>query len=107
MTIYNFPNHRKGDTFRSKQINLGFDITGANIMIQFKLDSSESPVFSWLTANNTISIVDALNGVITMNSRVLDHPAKSYVYDFQFTDISGNVTTYFGGAIKIIQDITT
>jgi hypothetical protein len=106
MTIYNFPNHRKGDTFRAKQINLGFDITGATIKMQFKQEGGNAAIFSFLTSDSTITVVNALTGVIRMNSRVLDFPAKTYVYDFQYTDISGNITTYFGGSIKIIQDIT-
>jgi hypothetical protein len=35
-----FPNHTKGDTFTSRDINLGFDITGSTIKMQFKLSGS-------------------------------------------------------------------
>jgi hypothetical protein len=106
MEIYNFKDHKKGDTFKSKEIALGFDITGATIRMHFKLEGGNQVVFKWETADNTFIIEDALLGVITMDSRILDYPAKKYVYDFELTDQNGNVTTYFGGAIKIIQDIT-
>lgn len=106
MTIYNFPNHRKGDTFRSRQITLGFNITGAEIKMQFKLSGTINTSFFWSTTDNSIIINDALNGVITMNSKLLDEKPLSYVYDFQIKDSAGNVTTYFKGAILIEQDIT-
>jgi hypothetical protein len=41
--------------------SFNFDLTGATIKIKFKLQVN-SPVFSWLTADGTISIIDAVNG---------------------------------------------
>jgi hypothetical protein len=42
MDIYNFPNHTKGDTFTSRDINLGFDIDrqlkcNSNYQVRFNL----------------------------------------------------------------------
>ncbi|CAH56657.1 hypothetical protein PHG11b_30 [Flavobacterium phage 11b] len=107
MSIYNFPDHIKGDTFRTKQIVLNFDITGADIKMQFKVQGVNAVVFSFLTSDATISIIDAATGTIRMNSRILNENVNNYVYDFQFTDSLGNVTTYFSGSLKITQDITT
>jgi hypothetical protein len=47
MDIYNF-NHTKGDTLQV-DINLGFDITGSTIKMQFKLSGSIQSAFSWST----------------------------------------------------------
>jgi hypothetical protein len=106
METYNFPNHRKGDTFKAREIVLGFDITGATIKMQFKIPSVNQVVFAWLTSDNTFTITNAVTGTIEMTSRILDFAKNTYVYDFQVTDANGNVTTYFDGSIKIIQDIT-
>lgn len=106
MTIYNFPNHHKGDTFRSRQINLGFNITGAEIKMQFKPQGTLATTFFWSTVDNSIIINNAVTGIITMNSKILDEKPAGYVYDFQIKDSAGNVTTYFKGAMLIEQDIT-
>jgi hypothetical protein len=54
MDIYNFPNHKI--LLRSRDINLGFDITGSTIKMQFKLSGSiQSAFFTWSTLDNTHS----------------------------------------------------
>jgi hypothetical protein len=106
MTTYNFPNHYKGDTFRAKQISLGFDITGATIKMQFKQQGANAVAFEWLTSDNTIEVINATLGIIRMKTRILDFNTVSYFYDFQITTSNGDVTTYFNGSMKILQDIS-
>jgi len=106
MTTYNFPNHRKGDTFKARQIVLGFNITGATIKMQFRLAGASNVSFEWSTVGSTFVVTDAATGTITMNKRILDFKPATYVYDFQITDSNGDVTTYFQGSILIEQDIT-
>jgi len=106
MTTYNFPNHTKGDTFRARQITLGFDITGLEIKMQFKLSGSIQPSFEWSTVDNSFTVSNAATGVIVMTSKVLDLRPLTYVYDLQTKDLSGNITTYFKGSLTIEQDIT-
>jgi hypothetical protein len=60
-------------------------------------------LFSWLTADGTISIIDAVNGRITMNSKIID--VAPIYFDCQITFADGRVQTYFAGTI-IEQDIT-
>jgi hypothetical protein len=43
---------------------------------------------------------------IRMNSRILNEAVNNYVYDFQFTDFLGNITTTFQVLLKLSQDIT-
>jgi hypothetical protein len=44
------------------KINIfNFDLTGATIKIKFKLQVNSPVAFSWLTADGTISIIDAVN----------------------------------------------
>jgi len=106
MTAYNFPNHRKGDTFRSRQINLGFNITGATIKMQFRLLGASNFSFEWSTTNNTFLVTNATLGIITMSKRILDFKPDTYIYDLQITDSNSDVTTYFEGSILIVQDKT-
>lgn len=106
MTTYNFPNHTKGDTFKSRQITLGFDITGAEIKMQFKLARTIQPSFEWSTVDSSFTIDNAVTGVITMTSKVLNFTPATYIYDLQIKDADDNVTTYFKGSLIIEQDIT-
>jgi hypothetical protein len=55
MDIYNFPNHKRR-YFTSRDINLGFDITGSTIKMQFKLSGSIQSAFSWSTLDNTLQL---------------------------------------------------
>jgi len=107
MTTYNFPDHIKGDTFKSREITFGFDLTGAKIDMQFKSIKGGRVVFTWSTTEDSISITDAINGVVLMKTRVLGYRKDSYIYDLQITNSNGDVRTYFGGKINITQDITT
>jgi hypothetical protein len=106
MTTYNFPNHIKGDTFKARQIIFNFDITGAEIKMQFKKKGSLAVAFEWSTLDNTFTVNDALTGSITMNSRILNFKPEAYVYEMQVTDQNDNVKTWFEGQLLIIQDIT-
>lgn len=106
MSTYNFPNHKKGDTFRARQINFGFNITGAIIKMQFRIAGASTVSFEWSTVDNTFNVTNATTGIVTMSKRILDFKPAKYVYDLQITDSNGNVTTYFEGSILITQDIT-
>jgi hypothetical protein len=103
---YNLPNHYKGDTFNTKQISFGFDITDALIKMQFKTQVNAPVAFAWLTSDNTISIIDALTGIVTMNAKVIDVAVGTYIYDCQITFSDGRVQTFFGGTMTITQDIS-
>jgi hypothetical protein len=106
MAIYNFPDQLKGDTFKARQITFNFDITGARIDIQFKLIGSSQPVFFWSTFDNTITVSNTTTGVIIMTEKTINAASNIYLYDVQITDNNGKIQTYFGGKLKLIQDIT-
>ena len=106
MAIYNFPDQLKGDTFKARQITFNFDITGARIDIQFKLNGSAQPVFSWSTSDNTITVSNSVTGVIIMTEKIITAASNVYLYDVQIIDANGAIRTYFGGKMKLVQDIT-
>jgi phosphoribosyl-dephospho-CoA transferase len=103
--MYNFPNHIKGDTFKERRINLGFDITNAVIQMQFKV--ADVTYFEWSTIDETFIVENAAEGIILMTSAILDYAPVSYLYDLQVIDVDRNVTTYFNGSLLIVQDITS
>jgi hypothetical protein len=106
MDTYNFPNHTKGDTFKARQINFGFNITGATIKMQFKFPGDNEVAFQWSTVDNTFTVNNAATGLITMNSKIIDVSPGSYDYDLQIKDINNIITTYFKGQMVIEQDVT-
>lgn len=110
--VYNFPSHVKGDTFSSRQIsfssvtnNSPIDLTGAEINIQFKENASSNVAYFWSTSDNSITIDNPTNGVITMIAKIINAPASKYIYDIQ-VNINGVIKTYFQGSQTIIQDIS-
>jgi len=103
--IYNFPTHRRGDTFTDKNIKFNFDITGADILVQFRTNTKGSAVFEWRTGVN-ITVLDATNGEIVLNQTVLNPPAQRYYYDLQITFANGVRFTYLTGQMLITQDIS-
>lgn len=107
MTVYNFPNHTKGDTFKERRITLGFDITDAIVKMQFKVADNSNTFFQWSTEDESFLVEDAAEGILLMNSAILNYPAMTYFYDLQVTDVDGNVNTYFKGSLSILNDITT
>ena len=106
MTKYNFPVHLKGNTFKARQITFGYDLTGARIDLQFKERAGGQIVFSFSTADNTITYVNSTTGVVRLNEFILDVAANTYVYDCQIIDANGSVVTLFYGQMQITQDVT-
>ena len=104
--IYNFPNHIKGDTFKARQINFGFNITGATIKMQFKFSGDPDVAFQWSTVDGSFTVNNAATGLITMNNKVINVTPGTYKYDLQIKDFNNITTTYFGGVMIIEQDVT-
>jgi hypothetical protein len=103
---YNFPDHIKGDTLPNKNINFGFDLSGAVIQMNFKIGVNSPVAFFWSTEDNSISIANGLTGSINMNAKIIDAAPATYKYDCQIKFANGRVKTYFNGTLTIVQDIT-
>ena len=106
MNVYNFPNHIKGNTFKERRINLGFDITDSVVKMQFKVANNDNAFFQWSTEDDTFIVENAAEGIILMTSTILNYPPVSYLYDLQVIDSDENVTTYFKGSLLIVQNVT-
>src|SRR5688572_20158227 len=89
---YNFPTHRRGDTFNGLQFEITqngdpVDFTGANIKIQFRsTPESKRIAFEWSTDEGSITISGGSNNVINMAAREgaeMDITPGTYDYDLQ------------------------
>lgn len=106
--IYDFKNHTKGDTFKARQFTFPFIITGASILMQFRLKPTSATLnasmYEWKTSDNSFEIISPY--VAVMKSKIIDQDAGVYDYDLQITFPNGDVFTYFKGSQKITQDIS-
>ena len=106
MVEYNFPNHRRGTTFKAKRITVSLDLTGARIDLHFKHISSNKIIFSWSTSDGTITFVDAAAGIFLLNKVKLSPPASLYEYDAQLIKADGDVIPLLYGVMRVTQNIT-
>lgn len=99
-----------GDTYKAKLITLPFDVTDYEFLVQFrknKIGENDNPVaFEWSTSDNTIEFIDAENGQIRLNKRVLTTEIGVYIGDFQMTKPNGDIETLFRFKQEVIQDIS-
>ena len=104
--IYNFEYHYKGSSILPLHIKTNFDITGAIITCQIKLEANTPAIHEWKTGTN-ITIISAITGEFTLNQvDVFDPEPGKYIYDLQITFADGTSETYMKGKICVIQDIT-
>lgn len=112
---YNFPNHRRGDTFNGYQFEINqngdpVDLTGADIKIQFRTTpESRNVVLEWSTEDGSITISGAESNVINMGIKEgseMDVAPGTYKYDIHVLLSSGVTNTYVKGSMKITNDIS-
>lgn len=113
MTTYNFPTCVKGDTFKSRKLKIlvnnnttFLNLTGCQILMQFKLNVNSNTIFEFKTSDSSILITDAINGEFQMISKILDFLPSTYIYDTQITFPDGTIKTYFKGSLKIEADVS-
>lgn len=116
---YDFPDHKKGDTFLGIQFevlinSVAVNLTGATIKALFKgqygynsyrlstvATTPSEPV------DGSITITNPTAGIFTVDNQVINWFADTYDYDMQITLSSGEVYTFFEGTFTIEADITT
>lgn len=109
-----FPDIKKGDTFEGCKMSFfngkGVDktpmnLTGAQVLISFKITKGRKEIFAFSTENNTIIIPTPTNGEIFLQSRDMNYDALTYVFDVQVTFANGVKKTFFTNYWKICQDV--
>lgn len=110
---YNFKSHYKGDTWDgavftfTDQDSNPIDLTGSTIRMKFRKGNINGAVsLSLDSLGNGIILSDAVNGVVTIQSRILDINSGLHFYDMEITFADSRVKTYVKGNITITQDIT-
>lgn len=110
---YKMNDHYKGDTFegvrftiKDSSTELPIDLVGASIFIDFRSGNEKGASVLKISLGSGITLEDAINGVFTIDSFVLDWRARIYHYDIQIVFLDGTVKTYVKGTINITQDTT-
>lgn len=92
--------------------NVPRDLTGHSFRIDFKANITGIKVFSYSTADNTITFKEnnPLLGIILLQKRELNYPVGCYKFDIKMTTTNGDIITIapVGGFFKLdlIQNIT-
>jgi hypothetical protein len=112
--IYNFPDHKKGDTFKAVAFTLLYSDTllpislqGASIECQFRLGSRTGAKVHDVNSTSGITIIDGLAGKFKLNQLTnIYWDVGTYFYDIEITFADGVIRTYVEGSITITQDTT-
>jgi hypothetical protein len=104
---YTFPSHITGDTYRGAVITIRdenqtpINLTTGTVRIRFRFGSKSGNQFRDLT----ISVTNGAAGEITIPAQIINWNAGLWFYDMEVT-LSGVVTTYMEGTMRIIQSTT-
>lgn len=112
---YNFPAHRRGDTFGGQlfsfreEINdvlVPIDLTGTSIILQLKILENCKFSFEFSTENLLITLPDPAMGQVYLESTIIDILEGLYLYDMQITFPDGVVRTWIKGNWPITKRIS-
>lgn len=110
--IKNLSDVLKGDSFPETTITLTdkldvpLDLTGVTIRCQFRKKTKTGELAKTISIGSGILVPTPTNGEVIVSEFIVDWEADIYWYDFEFTYSPTKVITYFGGYIKVIQDVT-
>ena len=112
MVIANLKDRIKNDTFSSVEFtysdNLGvpINITGAELKTQFRFRTKTGKIIKEISDGSGITITSAVDGEFKIDEFTpVDWEVDCYYYDVQMT-LNGEIKTYVGGKVKVIQDVT-
>jgi hypothetical protein len=111
---YDFPKHRSGDTWAGigsitiLENGLPLNLTGSKIYIDFRsaYNSASPSVLTLTTDNNTITIVNAVSGIISIPRQILSVPTGLYNYDLEVDFQNGDSKTYLEGQFEVTPGVT-
>jgi hypothetical protein len=109
--------HKRGDTWDGMEVIatetdefdvvVPIDLTGVEIVSQFKTSINEPFVFEFKSSDGTILVTDPESGTMYFNERNMDFPVKTYFFDIQLKFPNGRVQTIVPTHTwTLIQDIT-
>ena len=112
--VYNFPDHRTGDTWKGvNTITLlnngsGINLTDCDVYIQFRgTKNKANPVVHELsTDNKSIVVLEYVLGLITIPEQLIDIPPEKYEYELQINFPDGSSKTYLKGIFNVLPQTT-
>jgi hypothetical protein len=108
--IANYKDYVRGDTINARRFTITqtidgvespVDLTGAEIRCHFILSS----ITIKFQIGGGITLIDAANGVFTIDSFKLHHGGK-WNFDVEIKFPDGTVKTWVKGSINILKDVT-
>lgn len=94
-------NHTKGTTFdgleifaqEENELNVlePIDLTDVEAIAQFKISIDGPVIFEFNTTDETILIPEPLSGKLYFASRIIDYPAKTYLFDVKLKFPDGRI----------------
>jgi hypothetical protein len=105
--------HKVGDTWDGMSFVLTdegtlqpINLSGVQVLIQFKLNANSIIAFSFKTSDGTVTIPNPINGEIIMMPRIMNVIANTYRFDVQLTFPNGTVQTIIEDYWKLVNDIS-
>jgi hypothetical protein len=109
---YNFPDHKRGDTFPSVVFTFtaagtDLNLSGSNVLVQFRTKDYAPTSLQFTTEDGTIEIQGTNYNQVRLMERsgsamVLE--PGNYFYDMDIQRPNGKNKTYLQGSLKIITD---
>jgi len=103
----------KGDTFdgvtftvTDSDTGAAIDLTDYSARMEIRSGSKTGTVAATFTTDSGLTIADAEGGQISIDPFSVTYDAGYYQYDIQFTDGDGDVYTWIGGQVRVVQDVT-
>ncbi len=109
---YDFPDHKRGDTFPSVLFSFSIsdtplNLSGSNVLVQFRTKDYAPTSLQFSTEDSTIQIQGTNHNEVRLMERsgsaMLLEPGY-YFYDMDIQRPDGTNKTYLQGRLKIITD---
>ena len=106
IATYNFPANYSGDsfvfdTFQIQRNGVKVDLTGASLNIQFKQTPAGGTMLQ-LSSPTDIFFIDAGNGIIGINEKIINLPPATYCYELKIAFADGEMKTWAKGNWPIL-----
>ena len=109
--IYNFWDYIKGSSTESiiftltDQNDNPIDLKDASAFVQFRKSNETGALVKDFSVGNGITLVDEPNGVIQIDSFIIDFEVGIYFFDLKIEFTTTKIKTYIKGTLKVLQNV--
>ena len=109
--VYDYWDYIKGSSTESiiftltDQNDNPINLTDINAFVQFRKSNETGALVKDFSVGNGITLVDASNGVIQIDSFIIDFEVGIYFYDLKIEFNSNKIKTYIKGSLKVLQNV--